>query len=242
MILIRSLLFQLVLALSTLVFATAVLIVGWGFPDRLASRVASTWGRFNLAALGLICGLRYRVRGLEHLPAENAVVLCKHQSAWETIALRGLLPPDQTWVLKRELMRIPFFGWAMGRLQPIAIDRAAGRRAVIQLIRDGLERLERGRWVIVFPEGTRVPPGERHPYAPGGAALAERSGRPVIPVAHNAGYFWGRRSLRKRPGTIELVIGPPIDSRGRSVAELNAAVEDWIEGTLAGLPAGPAAG
>jgi 1-acyl-sn-glycerol-3-phosphate acyltransferase len=161
----------------------------------------------------VICGLRYRVTGLESLPSESSIVLSKHQSAWETIALRAILPAHQSWVLKRELMRIPLFGAALARFRSIPIDRSAGRRAIVELVREGLQRLESGRWVIIFPEGTRVAPGCRQPYAIGGAVLAERSARPVVPIAHNAGHFWGRRNLRKFPGTIDLVIGPVIQTK-----------------------------
>lgn len=234
--LIRSLLYQVVLIASVIVFSTLLIIFGPMASEQGADRIARNWARFNLTALRWICGLRYRVSGLEALPTETTIVLSKHQSAWDIIALRALLPERQSWVLKQELMGIPVFSAGLKRLRCIPIDRTAGRRAIVELVREGLRLLNSGRWVIVFPEGTRVAPGCRHPYAIGGAVLAERSGRPVVPIAHNAGYFWGRRSIRKTPGTIDLIIGPTISTAGRSAAEINAAVEDWIESTVASLP------
>ena len=236
LLLLRSLIYQVFFIGSTLVFSLAILLIGWMVSDTLIARLARSWARVNLAALRLICRLDYRVQGLEHLPRDTAIVLCKHQSAWEIIALRAMLPFEQSWVLKQELMRIPVFGWALKRLHPIAIDRAAGRRAAAQIIREGERLLNAGRWIVIFPEGTRVAPGVRQPYAIGGAMLAERSGRPVVPIAHNAGYFWGRRRFVKSPGTIDVVIGPLLETQGRKAAEINTAVEEWIESTLDALP------
>ncbi len=236
MILLRSLMYEIVLVGSVVVFGTCILVLGLFGSQQALDRIGRAWGRVNMAALRRLCGLRYRVRGQELLPAEASIVLCKHQSAWETIALWCLVPPQQSWVLKQELMRVPFLGIALERLRSIAIDRSAGRRAMVELVREGRERLERGRWVIIFPEGTRVAPGSRRPYAIGGAVLAERTGRLVVPIAHNAGCFWGRRSIRKLPGVIDVVIGPAIQTRGRKAADINAEVERWIESTVASLP------
>ncbi len=237
MILFRSLLYQVFLIASTLLYSIAVLMVGSNDSDRIVGRLGRHWGYANLWALKHLCGLDYRVQGIEHLPTQPAVVLCKHQSAWETIALRAFLPMQQSWVLKQELTKIPFFGWALARFKPIPIDRSAGRREITKLIREGTMLLDAGRLVIVFPEGTRVAPGMRHSYGVGGALLAERSGRPVVPIAHNAGVFWGRRSLLKRPGMIDVVIGPAIETQGRKATEINALTEAWIETTVSGLPA-----
>jgi len=179
--------------------------------------------------LKLICRLDYSVVGLEKLQSNNCIVMCKHQSAWETISLRGLLPPAQAWVLKRELLSVPLFGWALKRCQPIAIDRSAGRKAVNQVLELGMDALTKGRWVVIFPEGTRVAPGKRKKYGIGGALLAERSEYPVVPIAHNAGDFWRRRELKKYPGTIEVVVGEPISSIGKSASQINREVESWIE-------------
>lgn len=170
------------------------------------------------------------------MPSSNCIILCKHQSAWETIALRALLPPEQTWVLKRELLWVPFFGWALAPLRPIAIDRKTGRRAIRQLIKEGKYRLGQGRWIVIFPEGTRVAPGQRKPYERGGGILAQKSGYPVLPIAHNAGVFWRRRDINKYPGRIDVVIGRPLDTKGLSSADITRRVEDWIETTVARLP------
>ena len=235
MTLLRSLLFQLILIGSSLSYSLAILAFGSGDSGRRGPRLARSWARLNLTALKILCGLDYRVQGLEHLPTDNAIVLCKHQSAWEILALRALLPPEQSWVLKQELIRVPIFGQALKRLSHIAIDRAAGRREITRLIREGSALLESGHWVVIFPEGTRVAPGTQGNYNIGGALLAERTGRPVVPIAHNAGVFWGRRSLVKRPGTIDLMIGPSIPTQGRKATEINAEVEHWIEQSLKSL-------
>jgi 1-acyl-sn-glycerol-3-phosphate acyltransferase len=235
MILFRSLLYQFVLIGSTLAYSLMILAVGEK-RDRVVSRLGRSWGHVNLRALKWICGLDFRVSGLERFASQPGIVLAKHQSAWETIAFRALLPVDQSWVLKQELTRIPIFGKALQYFKPIAIDRSAGRKEISKLIRNGGERLSEGRWVIVFPEGTRVAPGKRHPYGIGGALLAERTGHDVIPIVHNAGVFWGRRSFLKRPGVIDVVIGPMISVTGRRPAEINALAEEWIETTLETLP------
>jgi 1-acyl-sn-glycerol-3-phosphate acyltransferase len=162
--------------------------------------------------------------------------MAKHQSAWETLALRGLLPNGQCWILKQELLRVPVFGWALASMRPIAIDRNAGTKAIKQVIAEGTAALSEGRWVVVFPEGTRVAPGERGKYNIGGAMLAERSGYPIVPIAHNAGVFWRRRALVKYPGTIDLVVGPLIATEGRRATAIIADVENWIESKVASLP------
>jgi len=223
------------MAISVVVYALPISIFGWIVPYKIIATAGKHWGKINLRALELMCGLSYRIRGIENLPKKNCIVLCKHQSAWETIALRALLPPEHTWVLKRELLWTPFFGWALAALRPIAIDRSSTRRAIRMLLEEGSYWLNRGRWVVIFPEGTRVSPGERKAYGQGGAMLAKKSGYSVLPVAHNAGLFWRRRDIKKYPGKIDLVIGKPLDPADFSVAELNGRVEEWIEGTIAKL-------
>ena len=241
MILVRSQIFFGLLLLSTLLFALPFWLLGRWLSDQKLGKIAAVWGRVNLWLLKWICGLDFQVEGTEHIPEENCIVLAKHQSAWETIALRCILPGNQAWVLKQELMRIPVFGWALARARPIAIDRSAGRRAVKQLIDQGTSHLRNGRYVIIFPEGTRTAPGTRKRYGLGGALLAERSGYPVLPIAHNAGVFWSRRSLRKYPGTIRVIIGPQIESAGRSAKEILEHAETWIETEVARLPSSLAA-
>ena len=215
---------------STLVFAFRGVLT-FPFPFRVRYGVISQWSRFNLWWLKVCCNLSYVVEGRSNIPADNGIVLCKHQSAFETLVLQQIFPP-QVWLLKRELLWIPFFGWGLALLEPIAINRRSARQALRQLLEEGARRLAHGRWVVIFPEGTRVAPGQKGKYAPGGAMLAERTGRPVIPVAHNAGEFWPRRGFIKRPGTIKIVIGEAIESRGRDAAGINAAAERWIEGKM----------
>ena len=231
MIWLRSSLFALGMWVTVVVFALLGLLF-LPFPFAVRYGFISQWARLNLWWLRRVCGLGYVVEGREHIPDESSVVLCKHQSAWETLALQEVFPP-QVWVMKRELLRVPFFGWGLAMLEPIAIDRSAGKKAMRQLIEQGSAALERGRWVVIFPEGTRVAPGRRGRYALGGATLACESGRPVVPVAHNAGEYWPRRGFLKRPGTIRMVIGPPIETAGRRPSEVNREVEEWIESTMA---------
>ena len=236
MVLLRSIVFMLLLSLTVAVFGTAILVGSRFLPMRMMQLLGRRWSTTVLWLLKVICGLRHRIYGLEHLPAGAAVVLSKHQSAWETIAFRSILPPGQTWVLKRELLRIPVFGWALRCFDPIAIDRSAGRVAMRQLLLQGKQHLAAGNWVVIFPEGTRVAAGQRKRFGIGGAMLAEKSRALVVPIAHNAGVFWKRRGLRKWPGCIDVVIGEPIDSDGRSAQEINALAEAWINATVDSLP------
>lgn len=205
-------------------------------PREHAWWMARSWARTALALLRTLCGLDFRVEGAEYLERTDAVVLMKHSSAWETIA-QVVVFPRHVWVIKRQLLWAPFLGWALTVFSPIAIDRKGGSQAVERVLREGQERLAEGLWVVVFPEGTRVAPGERRRYGLSGALLASVSERPVIPVTHNAGDFWPRRGMLKRPGTIRMVIGPPIEAAGRSPRDVNREAEAWIETTLAGIRA-----
>lgn len=236
MIYIRSLLYLGFLGLSVLGLWIPIVIAKRLMPYRALGNLGRYWGKSNLWALRHICNLDVRISGVENIPHEPAVILCKHQSAWETLALRAILPITQTWVLKRELMWVPVFGWALAEFEPIAIDRKAGRKAFRQLLEEGKQWLDAGQSIVIFPEGTRVAPGERRPYGMGGAMLAERTGRPVLPIAHNAGVFWRRRSVAKYPGIIDIVIGPLIPAAGRKAQEINQDAERWIEDTVARLP------
>ncbi len=179
----------------------------------------------------IIGGIRVDVQGLENRPTTPGVILAKHQSAWETLNLLPMFYP-QTWVLKRELLKIPVFGWGLGRLEPIAINRQSAREALRDVIDQGQQKLRQGRWVMVFPEGTRVAVGEQGRYQQGGALLACRAGATVTPVAHNAGWFWPRRGLRIRPGTIQVRIGPIITTHDKTPAQVIEATEAWIESTM----------
>ena len=229
--LVRGLLFHAGLVVTVMIWALVSLP---SFPLALRWRYwwITRWCSIVAFMVRYIGGIRIEINGLENIPATPGVVLSKHQSAWETLNLLGLFYP-QSWVLKRELLRIPVFGWGLGRLDPIAIDRGAGREALRQVVEQGRERLRAGRWIVVFPEGTRVAPGQRGRYQQGGAILACRAGVAVTPVAHNAGEHWPRRGLRLRPGTIRVAIGPAIATAGKSPAEVSEAAEAWIEAAMA---------
>ncbi len=230
MILLRSLAYFAAMVITGLVYGLIIALIGPLRPAAFADRWATRWGRHNLRLQALLCGLHYRIEGQEHLPSQGPyIVMAKHQSTWETIGLRGILPPYQSWILKKELLSIPVFGAGLRLSQAIAIDRSAGRRAVLKVVEEGSERLADGRIVIIFPEGTRTAPGERRKYGVGGALLAARSGATVIPMAHNAGVYWRRRGVKKYPGTIQLVIGPAISPEGKKAGEIIREVEDWIE-------------
>ncbi len=194
-------------------------------------RITSGWADIMLFLLRLICGIRYRVVGVEHIPSAPSIVLSKHQSAWETLAFQQIFPP-QVWVLKKELLRVPFFGWGLALTSPIAIDRSSRKAALRQIVEQGKDRLKQGFWIIVFPEGTRIAPGKKGKYGIGGAWLATHTGVPVVPVAHNAGEFWGRNSFLKLPGTITVSIGTPIDPTQMEPGDLNASIESWIEAEM----------
>ncbi len=224
---IRSLVFMVAQSALTVVFSIAALLT-FPFHPFTRYRVITQWSRAVLWLAQHVCGVHWRVIGAERIPDRASIVLSKHQSAWETLALQSVFPP-QVWVLKRELLRVPFFGWGLAMMSPIAIDRSAGRRALQQLQQQGAARLRAGFWIVVFPEGTRVAPGERRPYQIGGAWLATHTGAPVVPVAHNAGTVWPKRAFLKYPGMVTLSIGPVIDPAGLKPDALNRQVEAWIE-------------
>lgn len=230
MIWLRSLLFTAFLFLSVPVHATGVLLMA-PFGYRACYQVAVNWARVNLWLLDKLCGLHFEVEGAEHIPGEPCVLYWKHESVFETLAGAVRFPP-QTWVVKRELMWLPFFGWGLALLKPIAINRQAGRTAVKQVMSQGRQRLESGLFVVIYPEGTRVLPGHERRFGISGAALAKSAGRPILPVAHNAGDFWPRRSFLKRPGTIRVVIGPPIDTSSRTHEEITRVGREWIADTI----------
>lgn len=233
----RSLLFTTYLFVSTPVYAVVVLCLFWATDEQLY-RVARHWAAGQLWLLKLLCRLDYTVEGGEHIPRDNHISMWKHSSSWETIAQMMIFPP-QSWVLKHELMWIPIVGWATRLMKPIAINRKAGGAAVNEVVNQGSKRLAEGRWILIFPEGTRMPPGQTRRYGVSGALLASRTGRKVIPVAHNAGYFWPRRGLVKRPGTIRVVVGPPIEAAGRDPRAINEQAQAWIEATVERIKPAP---
>ena len=227
MLYIRSAIYWLSMFFASIVISTLTILV---FPLHVDKRfrVAQNFARFGLWLIEKTCGLSYEIEGMENIPEGGAVVLCKHQSTWETLMLQIDLPQIR-WVLKKELLRI---GWGLALMEPIAIDRSSGRRAVAQMVEQGREMLNEGYWVVVFPEGTRARPGERKKYKAGGARLAVEAGYPVVPVAHNAGEFWPRHSFIKWPGCIKVSIGPVINPDGKTVDQVNADAETWIENKM----------
>src|SRR5450631_1453968 len=232
---IRSLLFTTYMMVSACLFGAFMSLCFWA-PYRFQFAVARCWARCLFWVLERLCGLKFSVVGREHIPAGNHIVMSNHTSAWETIAQFVIFPPH-VWVLKRELLWIPFVGWGLKLLRPIAINRGDGHRAVNQVIEQGNARLADGLWIIIFPEGTRVVAGETRKFGVSGAMLAIAANRCVVPLAHNAGMFWRRRGFLKRPGTIRVIIGEPIAATGKNPRELNEEVRQAIEAGLARIAA-----
>ena len=223
--------------ISTVIVATLALFL-FLLPFSYRYAIVRTFAVMNVALLKHLCGLDYIVEGQENIPKNTAIIFSKHQSTWETMALQLVFPP-QTFVVKRELMWVPFFGWGLSMLNPIAINRGAGRNAIRQIVSQGIERLKAGIWIVIFPEGTRVRPGQKVRYKIGGAILAAESGYPIVPVAHNSGEFWPKKQFLKKPGTIKLVIGPPIQTHDRKPEAILAEAETWIETTMAQISQPP---
>jgi 1-acyl-sn-glycerol-3-phosphate acyltransferase len=230
MLFIRSLFFFVGALVAAIIFSLLTLML-LPVNNVMRSRIASGWAHFTVFWLKLTCNLQYEVSGQENIPNHPCVLLSKHQSAWETIAFQVIFPP-QIWVLKKSLMFIPFMGWAFWALNAIPIDRSAGREALKKLVANGKDRLNRGLWVVIFPEGTRTSPGERGKYHIGGAWLASHAQSTVVPVAHNAGRYWRKNAFIKQPGTIKVVIGVPIETVGLKPDAINKRVEEWIEAEM----------
>jgi 1-acyl-sn-glycerol-3-phosphate acyltransferase len=226
---IRAFGFALAQAVLTTLFGTLAIFTLPCTPVWRIRLIAVPWTRSVLAALRLCCGVKVVVQGREHLPDAPVIVLSKHQSAWETLAFMGYSPRPPCFVFKKELLYIPFFGWGIALMRMIAIDRSKGRRAFEFVVEQSRQRLREGRWVIMFPEGTRIPVGQRGSYKTGGARVAIGTHTPVLPIAHNAGECWPRNSFIKYPGTITVSLGPLISSSDKTPEMLNAEVETWIE-------------
>jgi 1-acyl-sn-glycerol-3-phosphate acyltransferase len=221
----RAALFYIGYVVVTIIWGTLSVLIAWSFPFKFRFEfVIGCWTRAVLLWLRACCGIRVRVHGLDRIPDEACIVFVKHESTWETLFVQTLFAPQAT-IVKRELMWIPFFGWAFRLLRPIAIDRDDPRAALRTLIREGAERLRQNIWVVLFPEGTRVPAGESRSFQIGGAALAESTQLPVLIVAHNSGDFWPPHRLAKRPGTIKVVVSEPIVTAGKKRKEINALAE-----------------
>jgi 1-acyl-sn-glycerol-3-phosphate acyltransferase len=233
MITLRSTLFWTILAVVTPPYWLIVMLAA-PCTRRVRYRVITGWTRFITWLARRLLRIEYVVRGRHNIPREPCVILSKHQSAWETLAYSSIFPPH-VYVVKRELLWIPFFGWGLALMSPIAIDRAAQRRAIRRLTKLGGERLKQGFSIMIYPEGTRVAVGRRGAYKLGGAAVAVENGARVLPVAHNAGLVWPRHSFVKYPGKVSIIIGPVIETAGLTAAQVTKRVEDWIENEMANL-------
>jgi 1-acyl-sn-glycerol-3-phosphate acyltransferase len=227
----RALLFLSFQALVTPFYAGALFVLFW-LPPVPRYKIAAHWCKVNLCAARHILGIRWRVIGTENIPASPErhphVLMSKHSSTWETLALNLYFPP-LAFVAKKELLSIPFFGWGFRLASPITIDRKAGADAMQQIASQGRERFAQGFWIAIYPEGTRIRAGRRAKYKTGGARLASMLDVPMLPVAHNAGYLWPKGLWGKRPGTITMSIGPSIAPDGKDAQALTAQVEQWIE-------------
>lgn len=227
----RATLYQIFLIVTVIPYAIACLL--WApLPLHWRYRLTIGWPRLGIWGAKVILGIRWQIKGAENLPDGPAIMLSKHQSAWETMFIIGYMPRDMCFVYKRELHRIPFFGWGLALLRMIPIDRSKGRDAFEQVVKIGQERINEGRWPILFPEGTRILPGKAGRYKLGGALLATRTNTPIIPVAHNAGECWQRNAFIKKPGLITVSIGPLIETAGLDAETVNRKVQDWIESEM----------
>ncbi len=228
---IRSSLFHLLQFVTVVPYAFACLLVA-PLPRRLRYRFTVGWPRLVIWSARVLTGVKWQVIGRENLPDGPAILLSKHQSTWETLFLAAWMPRELCYVFKRELLYLPFFGWGIALLDMIHIDRSRGAEAFEHVVRQGSRKLAEGRWIILFPEGTRTPAGSRGRYKTGGARLAVRTGAPVIPIAVTSGEYWPRRAWTLRPGTITVSIGPAISTAGASTEEVNDLVEQWIESEM----------
>ncbi len=225
----RSTLFWVFFLPVTLLTAILLSIIFYS-PLKMRIGLIRLWINYSLGLLHYFCGLKYHVEGLENIPQHGFILMSKHSSTWETIALQKFFDP-MIWVVKRELTRIPIFGWGLLAMNAIALNRGSGRKAINQLVQESRKHMDRGRILMLFPEGTRVLPMEQKPFKIGGAIIAENTGYAVLPIAHNAGEFWPRHSWIKWPGTIRVVIGEPIDPEGKKSNQIIEEVKQWITST-----------
>lgn len=231
----RALSFYAGYATLTIFWGSLSVLIAWAIPFRERFHfIIGVWTRLVLGWLRLTCGIRHTIEGLENIPDSACIVFVKHESTWETLFVQTLFSPQAT-IIKRELLHIPFFGWAFRLLKPIAIDRKDGRAALRTLIREGKRRLDDDIWVVLFPEGTRVPVGETRTFQIGGPALAEASDAPIVVVAHDAGSYWPAHVLAKRAGTIRVIVSPPIETVGKRSRDIKADAEAWLEGAMVRL-------
>jgi len=232
MLFLRSLLHFLWMGVTVIPWATVVVITSPFLSPARVYWLCAGWLKVAVRGGEVLLGIRNRITGFENLPTGTtspAVLLVKHQSTWETFAMVALMPHPLAYVFKKELLYVPFFGWAMARMDMIHIDRSRGREAFNKVVEQGRRLLAQGTWVIMFPEGTRIDRGQRGQYKNGGARLAIETGAPVIPIAVTSAKCWPRKAFIKTPGVVDFSIGPPIPTQGRQPDELMREVEEWIE-------------
>ncbi len=234
MIFVRSFIYLLGQVVSTVV-VSLIALPCFFLPSLTRAKVVGIWAIFNLWTLKWVCGITYRVKGRKHIPQQPSIIMSNHQSAWETLCFQRLFPA-QSYILKKSLLWIPFFGWGLAANRPIAIDRSEKVKALSSLVRQGKERLAEGRWLVVFPEGTRRAPGQPGAFQVGGALIACRTGVPVVPVAHNAGLYWPKNSFLKYPGVIDIVIAAPLQTQGARPRDINHAAESTVRALIKSLP------
>ena len=228
---IRSSIFLFCMAVTTCLWVIPC-IVARLFPYHMCFSIVSGWCTLNVYLAKIICGIRYEITGLENIPDRACVIMSNHQSTWETLAYPSIFP-TLTWVIKKELLYVPMFGWGIASTQPIALDRKQGKKSFIQLIKDGKEKLRLGRFILIFPEGTRIPYEEERTLKIGGFVLAKKAGTEILPVAHDAGRLWPRHGFLKSPGTIQLRIGEPISTTDKTAEELREHYAQWLNHTRA---------
>lgn len=228
---IRSLIFSIIM-LSYMIIQSFLSIAAFPLPLRYRYAMITLFISFMIRTLKVVCRIDYQIEGLENIPHDRSgIILSKHQSTWETFFLPTIFH-EPAIILKRELLWVPFFGWGLATIDPIAINRTKTSSAMEQIIKKGKKCIDAGRWILIFPEGTRIPFGKIGKYRTGGARLAVATEAPVIPVAHNAGRFWPRRKFIKQPGTVRMVIGPLIETKGRNPEEITEQAKQWIEETV----------
>lgn len=227
----RSLLFTVVMVLATVIWVWVCMLAA-PLPYNKRFWVTSRWNVFVIWCAKVICGIHYKFKGYDNQPDAPAIVLSKHQSAWETIFLLPSLARPLVYVFKKEILYIPFFGWGMALLRMIPIDRSQGKNAFKHVVSQGKRRLADGQWIIMFPEGTRIPVGQKGKYKSGGTRLAIETNTVVVPIAHNSGECWPKNSFLKRPGIITVSIGKPISPDGHTADSMMEEVENWIESEM----------
>ncbi len=228
---IRSSIFLLGMTISTCLWVIPCVLARL-FPYRICFAIVSAWCTFNVHWARITCGIRYEITGLNNIPDKACVIMSNHQSTWETLAYPSIFP-TLTWVIKKELLYVPLFGWGIASTQPIALDRKQGKKSFLQLVKDGKEKLSLGRFIIIFPEGTRIPYEEVRSLKVGGFVLAKKANADILPVVHDAGRLWPRNGFLKSPGTIQLHIGKPISTQDKTSEQLRQHYAQWLSQTRA---------